>query len=59
MKTLKVMGIIGLILSFFAWIGMLAYNNPTDYEAAIGWGVIMMFYLIAYSIIGIVQSNKK
>jgi len=59
MRTLKVMGIIGLVLSFFSWLFMSAYNNPIDYEAAIGWGIIVMLYLVSYSIVGIVKSNKN
>jgi uncharacterized membrane protein YuzA (DUF378 family) len=59
MKTLKVMGITGLVLSALTWIFIGLFDNINDYESAIGWGVIAMFYLIAYSIVGIVQANKK
>ena len=59
MKTLRVMGIIGLVMSAIAFICMVAWDNQYDYESAIGWGVIAIFYLIAYSIVGIVQSKQK
>jgi hypothetical protein len=59
MKTIKVMGIVGLVLSLLSWVCISAFDNPIEYGAAIGWGIIAMFYLIAYSIVGIVQGSKK
>jgi hypothetical protein len=59
MKTLKVMGITGLVLSVLSWFFVGAFDNINDYESAIGWGIIAIMYLIAYSIVGIVQANKK
>ena len=59
MTTIKVMGIIGIILSAIGFLCMCAYNNKYDYEAAIGWGVIVVLYLLAYSIVGIVQAGSK
>jgi hypothetical protein len=59
MKTLKVMGIVGLCLSLLSWICMASWMNPVDYESAIGWGFILMFYTIALCIVCIVQGSKK
>jgi hypothetical protein len=30
-----------------------------EYESAIGWGIIATFYLIAISIVALVQSGRK
>lgn len=57
MKTLKTMGIIGLVIAGLSWICTIAYNNRIDYETAIGWGAISMFYLITFSIVTIVKSR--
>jgi hypothetical protein len=58
MKTLKVMSIIGMVLSAFSFMFMSWFNNAVDYEAAIGWGVIMVLWTIAFSVVVLVQSNK-
>jgi hypothetical protein len=58
MRTLRVMGIIGLCLSAISFIFMIAYDNSVDYEAAIGWGVILMFYTVALCIVAIVKGGK-
>lgn len=59
MKTIKIMSIIGLVVSALSWICLAAFDNYYDYESAIGWGFIAVLYLIAISIVGIVQANKK
>jgi hypothetical protein len=59
MKTLKFMGITGLVLSFSSCFFIGAFDNINDYESAIDWGIIAIMYLIAYSIVGIVQANEK
>ena len=58
MKSLKIMSIVGLILAGLSWICLVSFANVIDYEAAIGWGIIAVWYLIAISIVGIVQANK-
>jgi len=59
MKTLKIMGIIGLVWAGLCFLGLAANDNPFTYEAGIGWGVWAVIYSIAYSIVGIVQSNRN
>ena len=59
MKTLKVMSIISFAVSLFCLICMVTFNNPIDYEAAIGWGVLLFLWTVALSIVTLVQSVKK
>ena len=61
MKTLKVMSIIGLV---FAGLGLYVfYTFDTsildDAEAISGWLVIISMWLVAQSIVSIVQSKKN
>ena len=58
MKTLKVMGIIGIILSGLCYL-FIAFLMDTNPQGAIGWGVIGILYLLALSIIGVVQANRN
>ena len=58
MKTLKIMGIIGLVIAGFSYICLVVFCNPIDYEAGIGWGFIACWYLIALSIVCLVQCKK-
>ena len=58
MKSLKVMGIVGIVMSVLSWIFIASFEY-TDPMASIGWGFIAMFYLIALSIVSIVQGTKK
>ncbi len=59
MKTLKVMSTIGLVLAGISWLCMSAFDNIVDYESGIGWGMIAMLYLIALSIVCLVQTKKN
>lgn len=54
MKSLRVLGIIGLVLSLLSWICMATLEG----EEALGWGFIALLYLIAISIVAIVQGKK-
>ena len=58
MKTLKIMGIIGIVLAVFSFICAVGFNNSIDYPAAIGWGMYSSIYLLALGIVGVVQSKK-
>jgi len=59
MKSLKILSIIGLVIAGFSW-WCLAYNNtPQDYEGAIAWGYIAVFYLIALAIVSLIQANRN
>ena len=58
MKSLKVLAIIGLILAPLSWICLYAFDNAIDYNSGIGWGLIAVYYLIALSIVALVQANK-
>jgi len=57
MKTLKVMGIVGLIIAVLSWLCMATFTE-SDVQAALGWGYINILYSIAFSIVAIVQSKK-
>ena len=57
MKSIKVMSIIGLIIAVFGFLCITSFNNVIDYEAGIGWGIIIAFYLVALSIVGIATSG--
>lgn len=59
MKTLKIMSIVGLVLAGLSWLCMSAFDNVLDYEQGIGWGMIAMLYLIALSIVCLVQVKKN
>jgi hypothetical protein len=58
MKTLKIMSITGLVVAGLALICLMVFDNYTDYVSAIGWGVIATLYLIALSVVTLVQSLK-
>jgi hypothetical protein len=57
MKTLKVMGITGLVIAGLSWICMASFTY-SDPSAALGWGYINILYSISLSIVAIVQSKK-
>jgi hypothetical protein len=58
MGTLKVMSIISLVITAMSLICILAFQT-SDTNAAIGWGIIMCVWCIAYSIVGLVKSLSK
>ena len=58
MKTLKIMGIIGIVLASFSFIFLCVFNNIVDYTAGIGWGMYAALYLLAFGIVGVVQAKK-
>jgi len=58
MKTVKIMSIISYVICGLSFICMSAYNSPIEYEAAIGWGVILFFWTVAYTVVCHVQANK-
>lgn len=58
MTTLKTMGIIGLIIAGLSFMCMYAFCNSVDWEAGMGWGYIAVYYLIALSIVVLVQVKK-
>jgi len=57
MKALKVLGIIGIVLSVLCFFSMSVLLAEFDNEAAAGWGVIATLYLLAYSIVGVVSKS--
>lgn len=62
MKTVKIMSIIGICFSAIVLIMGFAHLGADTYEfaeGAIGWGMMMSLFVIAQSIVGIVQANKK
>lgn len=58
MKTLKVMGIVGIALFVLSMVCMLTWET-SDPSAAIGWGIINAFYSLAMYIVAVVQGTKK
>jgi hypothetical protein len=59
MKTLKIMSIIGLGWYGLSYLCMIAWNNPIDYESAIGWGILGVMYAIALAIVTLVKVKKQ
>jgi len=59
MKTLKIMSIIALCVAGISVVCLVAWNNPIDYEAGIGWGIIASLYLIAFGIVALLHSTKN
>ena len=58
MKSLKVLGIIGIVLSVICFLYICCWSD--SYEAAAtaaGAGVISVMYLLAISIVAVVQSK--
>jgi hypothetical protein len=58
-KTLKILSIIGLVIAGLSLVCLVAFCNPYDYEAGIGWGMIAGLYLVAIAIVGLVKSRTK
>ena len=59
MKTLKVMSILSLVITTFAFLVMIACDNSYDYAGGIAWGILLSFWSIAYSIVGLVQAKRN
>ena len=59
MRGIKTMSIIGIVLASFSIVCLIGFDNPIDYEAAIGWGIYATIYLLAFSITALVKVNKK
>ena len=59
MKTIKVMSLVGLGIGGVGLLCLMAWDNYDNFESAVGWGMIVALYLIAFAIVGVVQANKK
>ena len=59
MKTLKIMSIIGLVITVLSLFCMIAWNDYINYGSAIGWGMINALYGLAFGITVLVISCKK
>ena len=55
---MKVMSIIGIVWFSLSLICVIGFSNNMNNEA-VGWGMLGMLYAIPYSIVGLIQSNKK
>jgi hypothetical protein len=55
---MKVMSIIGIVWFSLSLICVIGFSNSMNDEA-VGWGMLGMLYAIPYSIVGLIQSNKK
>lgn len=58
MKATKIMSIIGIVLAPISYLCIVAFNNKSDYEVGLGWGIIASAYLLALSIVALVQIKK-
>jgi hypothetical protein len=54
---MKALAIIALVISGTTIAGSIGWNNRYDYEAAIGWGVILAFYTIAFAIVALAKKR--
>jgi len=52
MKALKVMSVIGIVVAALAF---LVFATSYDVDVLTGWGYIITLYLLAVSIVGVVQ----
>jgi len=60
MKSIRIMSIIGISWAAFCFVMICAcMTYPADYEASSGWGVFAIVYLLAFSIVALVQNNKR
>ena len=57
-KSLKVLGIIGVIWSIIAFFLMSNYNSAGDFNAVVGVSFLAEIYLLVMSIVTIVQSKN-
>ncbi len=55
---MRIMSIIGIVWFSFCLICIVVFME-TDLVAAGGWGVLGLLYAIPFSIVGLVDSNKK
>ena len=58
-KTLKVMSIIGIVVSSLSWIALYSCNVNGDPATASEWGFFGILYLLAFSIVGLVQYSRN
>ena len=56
-KSIKVLSIIGIVWASLCLVFVLAFNNPVDYEAGLGWGMFASLYLVAFSIVALVKNK--
>lgn len=55
---MKAMSIITLVVSAITLLGAYNWNNVEEYEAAIGWAMILSLWSIAFGIVTLVKSKK-
>lgn len=58
MRTLKIMGVIGIILASFSLLCLCAFNNDLQYISGIGWGMYAALYLLSLAIVAVVQAGR-
>ncbi|MDR3597527.1 type II CAAX endopeptidase family protein [Clostridium sp.] len=58
MKALKIMSIIGIVYFSFCLLTDIGFSRSNPYAAA-GWGLLSILYAIPFSIVVLVQANKK
>ena len=58
MATLKVMSIISYVITAIALLCLVAFNNDYEYVSAVGWGIILAFWSIGYTVTVHVQANR-
>lgn len=57
MNTIKVMGIIGIAFAVFSFFCIAGFES-SDPAASSGWGIIACAFLLATSIVSVVQSKR-
>ena len=58
-KTLKIMSITGIVLSVLFFLGAAVCVGDNDYSASSGYVTWACGYLLAFSIVGLVQYNRN
>jgi len=55
---MKVMAIIGIVWFSISILCLVSFNNSLNDEA-VGWGFLALLYALPFSIVVLVQTNKK
>ena len=58
MTSLKIMSIVGLVITAFAFVCLLVFSDQDNYNAGIGWGLIECLYSVSFMIVALVVASK-
>jgi hypothetical protein len=56
-KAIKIISIIGIVLSGLAFLAACGYSSSGSYDLAMGWLVYPTLYLLALSIVALVKNK--